>query len=157
MMRSAASAWRCCSVGDRDALHRGRSRSLNFSLLGFGFYMLHARIQIYATELAPQPRAARRWRCTRSSSFSAGDRPGDLRARPSHRIGAAASLLVVGAVVLVGVRLDLRAMCGAPRADLPPSRGRDRARRPGPAPRRPSAGSPVCQNTSIGMPPRGYQ
>ncbi len=41
------------------------------------------------------------------------------------------------------------------RADV--SRARDTARRPGPAPRRPWAVSPACQNTSIGMPPRGYQ
>ena len=38
-----------------------------------------------------------------------------------------------------------------------PSPGRDRARRPGPGIQRPSGGAPVCQNTSIGMPPRGYQ
>ena len=32
---------------------------------------------------------------------------------------------------------------------------RDRAGRPGPAPRRRRAACPACQNTSIGMPPRG--
>ena len=37
------------------------------------------------------------------------------------------------------------------------SRGRDRGRRPGPAARDPPAGVPNCQNTSMGMPPRGNQ
>jgi MFS family permease len=31
---------------------------LNFALLGFGFYMLHAVIQIYASELAPSARGS---------------------------------------------------------------------------------------------------
>src|SRR5665213_4003478 len=31
---------------------------LNFLLLGFGFYMLHAVIQIYASELAPAARGS---------------------------------------------------------------------------------------------------
>ena len=30
----------------------------NFMLLGFGFYMLHAVIQIYASELAPAARGS---------------------------------------------------------------------------------------------------
>ena len=30
----------------------------NFALLGFGFYMLHAVIQIYASELAPAARGS---------------------------------------------------------------------------------------------------
>ena len=31
---------------------------LNFALLGFGFYMLHAVVQIYASELAPAARGS---------------------------------------------------------------------------------------------------
>ena len=37
------------------------------------------------------------------------------------------------------------------------SPGHDRRDTPGAGSRRPPAASPVCQNTSIGMPPRGYQ
>ena len=54
-------------------------------------------------------------------------------------------------------RRHQRAASGEAETRLTVSRVRDRARRPGPAPRRPWAAVPVCQNTSIGMPPRGYQ
>ena len=66
----------------------------NFALLGFGFYMLHAVIQIYASELAPTARGSAM--ALHSFFFFLGQAVGpvDLRRGPRHhrpRPGAAVS------------------------------------------------------------------
>jgi predicted MFS family arabinose efflux permease len=76
----------------------------NFMLLGFGFYMLHAVIQIYASELAPAARGAAM--ALHSFFFFLGQAVGPA----VYGAGLASSLgirplLIVGAAVLVGVGL----------------------------------------------------
>jgi predicted MFS family arabinose efflux permease len=74
----------------------------NFILLGFGFYMLHAVIQIYASELAPAARAASM--ALHSFFFFLGQAAGPIfyGAGLSSSLGIG-PLLLVGAGVLVGV------------------------------------------------------
>jgi len=76
----------------------------NFMLLGFGFYMLHAVIQIYASELAPAARGAAM--ALHSFFFFLGQAvgPAVYGAGLSSSLGIR-PLLIVGAAVLVGVGL----------------------------------------------------
>jgi predicted MFS family arabinose efflux permease len=76
----------------------------NFMLLGFGFYMLHAVIQIYASELAPSGRATAM--ALHSFFFFLGQAVGPA----VYGVALTSSLgirplLLVGAAVLVGVGL----------------------------------------------------
>jgi len=76
----------------------------NFMLLGFGFYMLHAVIQIYASELAPSGRASAM--ALHSFFFFLGQAVGPA----VYGVALTSSLgirplLLVGAAVLVGVGL----------------------------------------------------
>jgi Arabinose efflux permease len=75
---------------------------LNFALLGFGFYMLHAVIQIYASELVPAARGSAM--ALHSFFFFLGQAVGPVvyGAGLSSDIGIR-PVLVVGAFVLVGV------------------------------------------------------
>lgn len=75
---------------------------LNFALLGFGFYMLHAVIQIYASELVPAARGSAM--ALHSFFFFLGQAVGPVvyGAGLSSGIGIR-PVLVVGAFVLVGV------------------------------------------------------
>jgi predicted MFS family arabinose efflux permease len=76
----------------------------NFMLLGFGFYMLHAVIQIYASELAPSGRASAM--ALHSFFFFLGQAvgPAVYGAALTSSLGIR-PLLLVGAAVLVGVGL----------------------------------------------------
>jgi predicted MFS family arabinose efflux permease len=75
---------------------------LNFALLGFGFYMLHAVIQIYASELVPAARGSAM--ALHSFFFFLGQAIGPViyGAGLSSGIGLR-PVMVVGAFVLVGV------------------------------------------------------
>ena len=120
-------------------------------LMGLGFYMLHNTFQAQVTEVAPGARASAV--ALHAFSFFSGQALG---------------------VVLMGFGLHSVGLTGAtadrgpghpgrrPGRILRPDAARrlsapGRARRPGRAATGSSAISPVCQNTSMGMPPRGYQ
>ena len=76
---------------------------VNFALLGFGFYMLHAVIQIYASELAPAARGSAM--ALHSFFFFLGQAVGPI----VYGIGLVHHrdhpVLLFGAAVLVGVGL----------------------------------------------------
>lgn len=76
----------------------------NFALLGFGFYMLHAVIQIYASELVPAARGSAM--ALHSFFFFLGQAVGPVvyGAGLSSSLGIR-PLLLIGAGVLVGVGL----------------------------------------------------
>ena len=75
----------------------------NFALLGFGFYSLHAVIQIYASELAPSARGSAM--ALHSFFFFMGQALGPIVYGLSLATVGIRPMLVVGAVVLVGVGL----------------------------------------------------
>ena len=75
----------------------------NFVLLGFGFYMLHAVIQIYASELAPAARGSAM--ALHSFFFFLGQAVGPIVYGIGLSIGHITPVLLVGAVVMVGVGL----------------------------------------------------
>lgn len=74
----------------------------NFMLLGFGFYMLHAVIQIYASELAPAARGSSMALHTFFFFLGQAAGPAFYGAGLASSVGIR-PLLWVGAVVLVGV------------------------------------------------------
>jgi len=73
-----------------------------FAALGFGFYMLHGSIQLYATELAPTARGAAM--AMHSSSFFLGQALGPVvYGLEMARFGSTASILIGAAmIVLIG-------------------------------------------------------
>ena len=73
----------------------------NFVLLGFGFYMLHAVIQIYASELAPAARGSAM--ALHSFFFFLGQAAGPIVYGFGLRTIGIAPVLLFGAVVLAGV------------------------------------------------------
>ena len=76
----------------------------NFMVLGFGFYMLHAVIQIYASELAPAARGSAM--ALHSFFFFLGQAAGPIVYGAGLRTTIGITpILVVGAFVLVGVGL----------------------------------------------------
>jgi len=75
----------------------------NFVLLGFGFYMLHAVIQIYASELAPAARGSAM--ALHSFFFFLGQAVGPIVYGIGLSNGHITPVLLVGAVVMVGVGL----------------------------------------------------
>jgi len=75
----------------------------NFVLLGFGFYMLHAVIQIYASELAPAARGSAM--ALHSFFFFLGQAVGPIVYGIGLSNGHITPVLVVGAAVMVGVGL----------------------------------------------------
>ena len=75
----------------------------NFALLGFGFYSLHAVIQIYASELAPSARGSAM--ALHSFFFFMGQALGPIVYGVSLATIGIRAMLVFGAVVLVGVGL----------------------------------------------------
>jgi predicted MFS family arabinose efflux permease len=75
----------------------------NFALLGFGFYMLHAVIQIYASELAPAARGSAM--ALHSFFFFLGQAVGPIVYGVGLRSGHITAVLFVGAGVLVAVGL----------------------------------------------------
>jgi predicted MFS family arabinose efflux permease len=76
---------------------------LNFALLGFGFYMLHAVIQIYASELAPAARGSAM--ALHSFFFFLGQAVGPIVYGAGLSTVGLNPVLLFGAVVLVGVGL----------------------------------------------------
>ena len=76
---------------------------LNFALLGFGFYMLHAVIQIYASELAPTARGSAM--ALHSFFFFLGQAVGPIVYGAGLNSIGLSPVLLFGAVVLVGVGL----------------------------------------------------
>lgn len=76
---------------------------LNFALLGLGFYMLHAVIQIYASELAPAARGSAM--ALHSFFFFVGQAVGPVVYGVALNTVGLTPLLVFGAAVLVGVGL----------------------------------------------------
>ena len=75
----------------------------NFVLLGFGFYMLHAVIQIYASELAPAARGSAM--ALHSFFFFLGQAVGPIVYGIGLSNGHITPVLVLGAAVMVGVGL----------------------------------------------------
>jgi predicted MFS family arabinose efflux permease len=75
----------------------------NFVLLGFGFYMLHAVIQIYASELAPAARGSAM--ALHSFFFFLGQAVGPIVYGVGLSNGLITPVLLVGAAVMVGVGL----------------------------------------------------
>lgn len=73
----------------------------NFMLLGFGFYMLHAVIQIYASELAPAARGSSM--ALHSFFYFLGQAAGPIVYGIGLQTVGLAPVLLVGSVVLVGV------------------------------------------------------
>jgi len=74
---------------------------LNFLLLGFGFYMLHAVIQIYASELAPAARGSAM--ALHSFFFFLGQAAGPIVYGLGLRTIGIAPVLLLGAGVLAAV------------------------------------------------------
>jgi predicted MFS family arabinose efflux permease len=73
----------------------------NFALLGFGFYMLHAVIQIYASELAPVARGSAM--ALHSFFFFLGQAIGPIVYGVGMRTTGITPILLLGAAVLVSV------------------------------------------------------
>jgi predicted MFS family arabinose efflux permease len=73
----------------------------NFALLGFGFYMLHAVIQIYASELAPAARGSSM--ALHSFFFFLGQAVGPIVYGLGMRTIGITPVLLLGAAVLTGV------------------------------------------------------
>jgi predicted MFS family arabinose efflux permease len=78
----------------------------NFVLLGFGFYMLHAVIQIYASELAPAARGSAM--ALHSFFFFLGQAVGPIIYGAGMKTIGITPVLLFGAAVLVAVGL----LCG---------------------------------------------
>jgi predicted MFS family arabinose efflux permease len=76
---------------------------LNFTLLGLGFYLLHAVIQIYASELAPVARGSAM--ALHSFFFFIGQAVGPIVYGVGLKTVGLTPVLVFGAAVLVGVGL----------------------------------------------------
>jgi predicted MFS family arabinose efflux permease len=76
---------------------------LNFAVLGFGFYMLHAVIQIYASELAPTARGSSM--ALHSFFFFLGQAAGPIVYGAGLNSIGLNPVLLFGAVVLFGVGL----------------------------------------------------
>jgi MFS transporter, DHA1 family, inner membrane transport protein len=76
---------------------------VNFALLGFGFYMLHAVIQIYASELSPKARGSAM--ALHSFFFFLGQAVGPIVYGFGHDSIGIGPVLCVGAAVLVAVGL----------------------------------------------------
>jgi len=76
---------------------------LNFALLGLGFYMLHAVIQIYASELAPAARGSAM--ALHSFFFFLGQAAGPIVYGAGLTTIGLTPVLLFGAAVLVGVGL----------------------------------------------------
>jgi predicted MFS family arabinose efflux permease len=74
---------------------------LNFALLGLGFYMLHAVIQIYASELAPSARGSSM--ALHSFFFFLGQAAGPIVYGIGLNSIGLSPVLLFGAAVLVGV------------------------------------------------------
>ncbi len=75
----------------------------NFALLGFGFYMLHAVVQIYASELAPGARGSAM--ALHSFFFFLGQAVGPVVYGAGLSTIGLTPVLLFGAAVLVGVGL----------------------------------------------------
>jgi predicted MFS family arabinose efflux permease len=75
----------------------------NFALLGFGFYMLHAVIQIYASELAPAARGSAM--ALHSCFFFIGQAVGPVVYGAGLNTIGLSPVLLFGAVVLLGTGL----------------------------------------------------
>jgi predicted MFS family arabinose efflux permease len=80
---------------------------VNFAVLGFGFYMLHAVIQIYASELSPQARGSAM--ALHSFFFFLGQAAGPVVYGFGHDTIGIGPVLVFGAAVLAGVGLTCAA------------------------------------------------
>lgn len=76
---------------------------LNFALLGFGFYMLHGVIQIYASELAPAARGSSM--ALHSFFFFLGQAAGPIVYGAGLNTIGLSPVLLFGAAVLIGVGL----------------------------------------------------
>jgi predicted MFS family arabinose efflux permease len=74
---------------------------VNFAVLGFGFYMLHAVIQIYASELAPAARGSAL--ALHSLFFFVGQAVGPIVYGIGLNSVGIAPILLVGTVVLTAV------------------------------------------------------
>ena len=74
---------------------------VNFAVLGFGFYMLHAVIQIYASELSPKARGSAM--ALHSFFFFLGQAVGPIVYGMGLNSIGIGPVLVFGAAVLVGV------------------------------------------------------
>jgi predicted MFS family arabinose efflux permease len=73
----------------------------NFVLLGFGFYMLHAVIQIYASELAPAARGSAM--ALHSFFFFLGQAVGPIIYGAGMKTIGITPVLLFGTAVLVGI------------------------------------------------------
>ena len=119
-------------------------------LLGLGFYMLHNTFQAQVTEVAPTARASAV--ALHAFSFFMGQALGVVAMGYGLETAGLAVSTLIAALVIIGVGFTAATVL---RRRL--SRGPYRAPRPDPGSQRFFGISPVCQNTSMGMPPRGYQ
>jgi predicted MFS family arabinose efflux permease len=78
-------------------------QALDFVLLGFGFYMLHGVIQIYASELAPKARGSAM--AMHSAAFFFGNAIGPVVYGWALASVGLAPTVVTAGVILVGVGL----------------------------------------------------
>ena len=101
MMRLGGAAMGLCLIVIA-ALLPWPAEFANFMVLGFGFYMLHAVIQIYASELAPAARGSAMALHTFFFFLGQAVGPAVYGAGLASSVGIR-PLLLVGAVVLVGV------------------------------------------------------
>jgi predicted MFS family arabinose efflux permease len=76
---------------------------VNFAVLGFGFYMLHAVIQIYASELSPKARGSAM--ALHSFFFFLGQAVGPIIYGIGHNSIGIGPVLIFGAAVLAAVGL----------------------------------------------------
>ncbi|MGN6572773.1 MAG: MFS transporter [Pseudolabrys sp.] len=103
MMRIGGTAMGLCLVGIA-AMLPWPAEFANFMLLGFAFYMMHAVIQIYASELAPEARGSAMALHTVFFFLGQAAGPAFYGAGLSSSIGIK-PLLLIGAVVLIAVGL----------------------------------------------------
>ena len=102
MMRAGGCAMGFCLVGIAARLP-WPVEFFNFALLGFGFYMLHAVVQIYASELAPAARGSAM--ALHSFFFFLGQAAGPIVYGAGLNSVGLGPVLLFGAAVLVGVGL----------------------------------------------------
>jgi predicted MFS family arabinose efflux permease len=102
MMRVGGTAMALCLVVIAARLY-WPLEFLNFALLGFGFYMLHAVIQIYASELAPTARGSAM--ALHSFFFFLGQAAGPIVYGAGLNTIGLSPVLLFGAAVLFGVGL----------------------------------------------------
>ena len=79
----------------------GSCNSLSMLVMGWGFYMIHGCLQVFASELCRSRRAPPRCRCIRSSSSWARPSARSPMALGLHTIGKIPTLLTSASIMVV--------------------------------------------------------